>query len=66
LPTISENKYVFTKVPRGESVTLVAFKSKEGNLSGAFKSFEIDEKSIDGMELSDLTLAELTEKLSRI
>jgi hypothetical protein len=62
----NNGKYVFSKVPIGKEVTIVAIKNKNGNLQTAFQSLIISEKPLENLILKATTLNELKQNLEKL
>jgi hypothetical protein len=59
-------KYIFSKVPIGRQVTIVAIKNTRGQIQTYFKELSITEKSLDKLVFKETTLGELRQKLDEL
>lgn len=65
-PKIKEGKYVFNQIPTGQKATIVGIKNTNNELLFAFEEITINEKPIEGLKFSKITLSELRKKLDEI
>jgi hypothetical protein len=59
-------QYIFSKVPIGRQVTIVAIKNTRGQIQTYFKELSITEKSLDKLVFKETTLGELRQKLDEL
>jgi hypothetical protein len=61
-----DGKYVFTKVPLGRQVTIVAIKNINGKFETAFQNLTIADKPLVNLTFRETTLAELKQNLEKL
>ncbi|NQY31026.1 MAG: hypothetical protein HRT69_16365 [Flavobacteriaceae bacterium] len=63
---ITDGKYTFSKVPKGQKVTIIGIQNNDGKIMVAFKEMNISTNQIDELKFEEITLSELKEKLDKI
>ncbi len=63
---VFDGKYVFSKVPVGRQVTIVAIKSINGQFQTAFKEVAISDKPMETLAFKETTLTELKQQLEKL
>jgi hypothetical protein len=61
-----EGKYVFSKVPIGTQVTIVAIRNTAGKFQAAFQKLTIADKPLENLVFKEVTLGELKEELEKL
>lgn len=62
----TDGKFVFSKVPQGEKVTIVGIKNSNGQFQAAFKELTISNKPLDALPFKETTLAGLKQQLEKL
>jgi hypothetical protein len=63
---LTEGKFVFSKVPFGKQVTIVALKTMNGQLQTAFQEVTISDKPLEALVFKETTLSELKQQLEKL
>jgi hypothetical protein len=63
-PILKDGKFIFRNVPVGQSATLVGIDNSGDGLLAAFKSINVEDKPIDNLQFTEITLGQLKEKLN--
>jgi hypothetical protein len=66
MPVFSNGNYVFSNVPIGSQVTIIAIKNTGGQLQTAFQNVTINEKPLQNLTYKETTLAELKKELGKL
>ncbi|MES2379509.1 MAG: hypothetical protein V4538_00605 [Bacteroidota bacterium] len=61
-----DGKHVFSKVPVGRQVTIVAIKNADGKFQTAFQKLTIADKPLENLAFKETTLAELKQELEKL
>ena len=61
-----DGKYVFSKVPFGRQVTIVAIKNTNGKFQTSFQNMTITDKPLVNLAFKETTLAELKQELEKL
>jgi hypothetical protein len=58
--------YIFSKVPDGKQITIVAIKNEDGKFQTAFQNITISSKPLENLTFKESTLAELKQELEKL
>ena len=62
----TDGKFIFSKVPMGRQVTIVAIKNTNGQFQTAFQEVTISDKPLETLALKETTLTELKQQLEKL
>ncbi len=62
----AEGKFIFSKVPIGRQVTIVAIKNANGQFQTAFQDVTISDKPLEILTFKEMTLNELKQQLEKL
>lgn len=62
----TDGKFVFSNVPVGKQVTIVAFKNTNGQFLSAFQELTISDKPLETLVFKETTLTELRQQLEKL
>lgn len=62
----TDGKFVFSKVPIGRQVTIVAIKNTNGQFQTAFQEVTISDKPLETLAFKETTLTELKQQLEKL
>jgi hypothetical protein len=62
----ADGKFVFSKVPIGRQVTIVAIKHTNGQFQAAFQELTISDKPLETLTFKEMTLAALKQQLEKL
>lgn len=62
----TDGKFVFSKVPMGRQVTIIAIKNSNGQFQTAFKEVTISDKPLEALAFKETTLTELKQQLEKL
>jgi hypothetical protein len=66
MATSTDEKFVFSKVPIGSQVTIVAIKNTNGQFQTAFQEVTISDKPLETLAFKETTLTELKQQLEKL
>jgi hypothetical protein len=62
----TDGKFIFSKVPIGRQVTIVAIKNTNGQFQTAFQEVTISDKPLEALAFKETTLSELKQQLEKL
>ncbi|MFT6443601.1 MAG: hypothetical protein ACJASM_003163 [Salibacteraceae bacterium] len=63
---IINGNYTFSKVPKGQQVTIIGIQNNDGKIMVAFKEMNITNEKIGDLTFKEMTLSDLKDKLDEI